>query len=214
MLGYFLNSNCRKGVNVLTACRSRKWLNNHAYANYNQLNELSPCGPFCTLSKTLAVHTPVNINIVCMVVVALLMFHISTLGHISAVFIAHVRDQGKLYQLCFLRRAVWATKCAHIAKVCQSSLLHTKIYHNDYHAVCSVYITPLLTHSLSAGLQGRIFSVWRGHITAYDCPLHSYQLSKTLAHLYSPFTVKMDYNMLWEHEYRPYCNVVTVQETQ
>ena len=24
----------------------------------------------------------------------------------------------------------------------------------------------------------------------------------------------MDYNMLWEHEYRPHCNVVTVQETQ
>ena len=24
----------------------------------------------------------------------------------------------------------------------------------------------------------------------------------------------MDYNMLWGHEYRPHCNVVTVQETQ
>ena len=28
------------------------------------------------------------------------------------------------------------------------------------------------------------------------------------------FTVKMDYSMLWEHEYRPYCNVVAVQEIQ
>ena len=37
----------------------------------------------------------------------------STLGHISAAFIAHVRDQDKLYQLCILLLAVWATKCAH-----------------------------------------------------------------------------------------------------
>ena len=58
-------------------------------------------------------YTSVNISIVYMVVVVLLMFHNSTLGHISAVFIAHVRDQGKLYQLCILLLAVWATKCAH-----------------------------------------------------------------------------------------------------
>ena len=57
-------------------------------------------------------YTSVNINIVCMVVVTLLMVHSSTLGHISAVFIAHVTDQGKLYQLCILLLAVWATKCA------------------------------------------------------------------------------------------------------
>ena len=34
-----------------------------------------------------------------------------------------------------------------------------------------------------------------------------------LRNLFS-FGVKMDYNMLRKHEYRPYCNVVTVQEIQ
>ena len=32
--------------------------------------------------------------------------------------------------------------------------------------------------------------------------------------LRSLFAVKVDYNMLSEHEYRPYCNVGTIQETK
>ena len=99
--------------------------NNHAYTNYNKSKELSPWALLYIEQDPN--YTSVNINIVCMVVVTLLMVHSSTLGHISAVFIAHDRDQGKLYQLCILLLAVWATKCAQSKGVLEFIATHKNI---------------------------------------------------------------------------------------
>ena len=53
--------------------------------------------------------------------------------------------------------------CSTGHKLYESSLLHAKTqwctataYHNDYHAARSVYITPLIAHSFSAGLHNSI----------------------------------------------------------
>ena len=59
--------------------------NNHAYTNYLSVWALLYIEQYPS-------YTPVNINIVCMVVVALEMLNFLSLGHISAIFIAHVRD--------------------------------------------------------------------------------------------------------------------------
>ena len=56
-------------------------------------------------------YTPVNINIVCMVVVALEMLHVLTLGRISAIFIAHVRDA--LFSSYFTLHNTSVLLCSH-----------------------------------------------------------------------------------------------------